>query len=647
MIPQSSIESIRERQSITELVGETVELKRSGNRFAGLCPFHNEKTPSFYVNEEEGFYHCFGCGAHGDIFTFVRETRSLSFIEAVKLLADKNGIKLPLSSGGESPEERKQRKLRLLLRELMQHVAAVYHDHLLSNESALSYFKSRGIEKVLVERFQLGFAPDQWSFILDKTLERLSKLDNTKLPSDPSKLAYLMELSGVLKSRNNESGQGNRSSNNHYDSFRGRVMFPISRSDGVVTALGGRVIDAKSQPKYINSPETLIYKKRKTLYGLAQAMRSVRQSRSVFLVEGYMDVLALARCGVENAVASCGTALTAEHVQVLKRISDKVVVVYDGDFAGQKAAAESLELFAGSGLEVSVAVLPDSKDPDDYSSDAVNSKALAERLESISIPLAEFFLKLRMFGESANFNSESSTSSSISAARQGKVAEDFSRIVAKVGNLVEKEILIKKGSEILGVSFESMSGLVEGVRPPVAKRQPKDQTPGPLEHEADFHRVLEQEESQEPGAWERQVLVAVVSKPSLASGFLEMFAEEEMDSIPVKGGLSSKVKSFIEDVAREAPGQLPGSEKSIREILERNDLASLGIVDEALKQLTVGGGRPEIILSQADQVQSRLSIQSEIECITMAEASCSAEERQVLIQKKLALKKKLSQLSTG
>jgi len=645
LIPQSTIESIRERQSITELVGETVELKRSGSRFSGLCPFHSEKTPSFYVNEEEGFYHCFGCGAHGDIFNFVMDTRNVSFVESVKILAERKGIALPVNAGSENPEERKKRKLRLLLRELMQHVAATYHSHLLSDEKALAYFKSRGIDQDLIERFQLGYAPDKWNFILDKVAARLEKLDNVRLPLEPDKLATLMALSGVLKTRNSDSAKGAKGSNSFYDSFRDRVIFPISRSDGVVTALGGRVIDAEGQPKYINSPETLIYKKRKTLYGLSQALKNVRKTRSLFLVEGYMDVLALARNGVENAVASCGTALTAEHVQVLQRISEKVFVLYDGDFAGQKAAAESFEVFSGSGLEVFVVVLPKGMDPDDFASSFKEESGLEKVLEGKAVPLAEFFLKLRLFGENAEFGIEVA-SVQTTAARQGKVAEDFAKIVGRVGNLVEKELLVKKGSELLGVSFESLSGLVELSQQKFPSAPPVSQ-PGPaVKVEPNYEQLISQDDCDEPGAWERQVLVAVVSKPSLAEGFLGMFKNEEAGGAGQQK-FSSRVREFIEEISREMPGALPASEKSLVEMLEKHGLTSYGIVEEAKKQLAIGGGRPERVLGEAEQVQTRLGIQSEIERITLAEGKCSAEERQVLIRRKLALKKKLSQISAS
>jgi DNA primase len=342
-ISEDKIQEIRDRTDIVEVVSGYLPLKHSGVNHQGLCPFHQEKTPSFNVNSARQIFHCFGCGVGGNVFSFLMRMDGLSFPEAVRQLGEKVGVEV--KEEAISPAEVRRREARERLLRINEVAGAFYHQVLLENEAGMSgrrYLRQRGYEGETVRAFQLGFAPEGWDALTTHLAEK-------KFSSDDVQKAGLV--------RPGKQGRGD------YDLFRKRLLFPIHDLQGRMVAFGGRILD-DSLPKYINSPETDVYHKGQTLYGLYQARDAMRHSGEALVVEGYFDVLALHRAGFTAAVATCGTALTADHARLLKRYADKILLVFDEDAAGRQATFRAMDALLPVGLAVSVVALPAGEDPD-------------------------------------------------------------------------------------------------------------------------------------------------------------------------------------------------------------------------------------------------------------------------------------------
>ncbi len=338
MIPREYIDEVVRRSDITEVVSSYVQLRHRGRTHTGLCPFHSEKTPSFVVYPETQSFYCFGCGAGGDVITFVRKINNLDYVEAVKMLAGRAGMPMP-------EEDDKAGRLRSRVLAINKEAARFFYEQLNAENNdartARAYWRGRGLSDSTIRRFGLGFSPNDFG--------ALRRHLRTRGYTEEEMLA-----SGLQK--RSEKG-------NVYDVFRGRVMTPIFDLRGNVIAFGGRVL-GDEKPKYINSPETLVYKKSKAMFALNIAKKSA--SRRYILCEGYMDVISLHQAGFDTAVAACGTALTPDQVRLLGEYADEVVLCYDSDEAGQKATARSLGLFAESPVKVSVLNIPGAKDPDEF-----------------------------------------------------------------------------------------------------------------------------------------------------------------------------------------------------------------------------------------------------------------------------------------
>ncbi|MGH0036192.1 MAG: DNA primase [Myxococcota bacterium] len=338
-IPEQTIHEVRDRVDIVDLVGRHVDLKRAGRNFKGLCPFHNEKSPSFNVNPDRQIFHCFGCGEGGDVFKFLMLNEGLSFPEAARQLAAECGIEVPESSRDDGGESERMRKALAVAQQ-------VYRDSLASDEGAAAraYLEGRGLDASEQERFGIGFAPDRWDAVG-------SALGRERLAGE------IGEKAGVLVRRRSGSG--------FYDLLRGRVVFPIHDARGRIMAFGGRTLSSDDSAKYINTPETPVFRKREALYGLPQALEPVRRAGRAVICEGYFDRIALARAGIGEALATCGTALTPDHARQLRRRTREVVLLFDGDAAGRKATWRALEVLLPEGLRVRAAALPGGADPDD------------------------------------------------------------------------------------------------------------------------------------------------------------------------------------------------------------------------------------------------------------------------------------------
>ena len=340
----SFADRVKQQADIVRVIGEYVRLKKSGQNFSGLCPFHQEKTPSFSVSPVKQMYYCFGCGKGGDVFQFVMELEKSPFPEAVRTVAEKCGIAIP-KPRERSPEERRENQQRSALVEMHREAAAFFAKHLLQSpegKAALGYLEDRGLDHESITRFGLGFAPSGGDALVRDLKSKFAEKD--------------LEVSGLA---------GRDQSGRFYDRFRRRIMFPIANEAGKVIAFGGRAM-GDDMPKYMNSPETPIYSKSTVLYHLDRAKEALRHSDFAVLVEGYMDAIAVARAGIGNVVASCGTSLAESQIKLLSRFTQRIVVNYDPDTAGQAATERSLTLLLEKEFDVRVLALPGGADPDKF-----------------------------------------------------------------------------------------------------------------------------------------------------------------------------------------------------------------------------------------------------------------------------------------
>ncbi|HOY86823.1 MAG TPA: DNA primase [Methylotenera sp.] len=372
MIPESFIQELLNRVDIVDVVDKSVPLKKAGANYSACCPFHNEKSPSFTVSPTKQFYHCFGCGAHGTALGFLMEYQGLSFVEAVHELAKMVGLQVPqVQATSEAREQaHAQQKVAASLQEVLQQAADYYKAELKKSPRAIEYLKARGLSGKVAAKFQIGYAPAGWQNLQSV----FPQYENEAL-----------NVAGLVV----ENEQGKR-----YDRFRDRIMFPIHDQKGQVIGFGGRVINPEDTPKYYNSPETPLFQKGHELYGLFLARRAIRDAGRALVVEGYMDVVALAQYGIEYAVAALGTATTPVHIAKLMRQADEIVFCFDGDNAGRtaawRAAMNALPALS-DGLKLSFLFLPKEHDPDSYVREFGKEKFEAEM--KVAMPLSQYILK--------------------------------------------------------------------------------------------------------------------------------------------------------------------------------------------------------------------------------------------------------------
>ena len=373
-IPRDFIDDLLSRTDVVEVVDSRVKLKKAGKNYQACCPFHNEKSPSFTVSQDKQFYHCFGCGAHGNAISFIMEFDRLEFVEAIEELARYHGLEVPREKGSRPAmsEEKKQQQQDDYA--VMEQVARFFQHQLRQNgnsKKAIDYLKNRGLSGDIVKQWEIGYAPDSWDALL-----------NT-FGKDPQRVKQLVDLKLV-----NKNDQGRT-----YDFFRDRIMFPIRDKRGRVVGFGGRVLD-DGGPKYLNSPETRIFHKGSELFGFYHARQQNRQLDTVVIVEGYMDVVALSQFDINIATAALGTATTPEHIQMLVRATSHIVCCYDGDRAGREAAWRALENALPAlkdGVRLSFLFLPDGEDPDTMVRQ-VGKEAFMTKLDS-AMPLSRFFFE--------------------------------------------------------------------------------------------------------------------------------------------------------------------------------------------------------------------------------------------------------------
>ncbi len=430
LIPQHFIDDLITRADIAEVVGRRVQLKKAGKEFKGCCPFHDEKTPSFTVSPDKGFYHCFGCGAHGTAIGFLMEHDHMDFVDAVESLANSMGIEVPREEG-----QRPARSYDALF-ELVARAGRYFESQLKGNQAAIEYIKARGIDGGTAKRFGIGYAPAGWSNVLDKFGTSREAIDR-------------LLAAGLIIRKDN--GQ-------HYDRFRDRIMFPIRDSRGRVIGFGGRVL-ADEEPKYLNSPETVLFHKGRELYGLYEARQALRSIERLVIVEGYMDVIGLARHGIDFVTATLGTATTDEHLNRVFRVCEEIVFCFDGDRAGRAAAWRALENALPQirqGRQIRFVFLPDGQDPDSFVQEH-GAGAFEEALNT-ALPLSDFLIE--ELSRQVDMNSVDGL------ARMAELARP---LLSKIPAGVYKELLTERLAGVVGLPTEKLESII---RKDVA-RQPK------------------------------------------------------------------------------------------------------------------------------------------------------------------------------
>ncbi len=419
LFPQHFIDDLKNRADIVRIIGDFVQLKKKGQNHMACCPFHDEKTPSFSVNASKGFYKCFGCGKGGNVFTFLMEIEGVTFPDAVRTVAEKTGIPLPepvddkdYAATKKKKEKRDREKLRVI--ELNKIALAFWEEHLYDanpqSTAARKYLEGRELDEKTLEKYRIGFAPDSWDTLLN-----------------------LLKEKGFEEKDIRESGLVtiNEEKDSVYDRFRGRIIFPVLDINGDPVAFGARIL-GKGEPKYLNSPETAAYVKGEHLYGLFQNKEEIRRLKYAILVEGYMDLIALSQFGVQNCVASLGTALTGNQAKLLGRFARKVAVNYDGDDAGVKAARRAIETLLAQDFEIKVLVLPENKDPDDFIR-AEGFEAYKDQHRNHALPYLQFVLESIV------------RERNISLPKQKAAAiEDAIPVLVAVRNVVERRETLKQ-----------------------------------------------------------------------------------------------------------------------------------------------------------------------------------------------------------
>ncbi len=516
-VSESVVKEIKERFSIVSLIEAYVSLKKSGRNYVGLCPFHNEKTPSFYVSDEKGIFHCFGCGVGGDIFGFMMRYNNLTFAEAVRELARRAGLKI---ENGSLTARRRPR--RDVLFKLNLFASRFYYSMLFESPEgrvAREYLRKRGIPLETAKEFKLGYAPGRWDALVGFLIKKKA----------PLKIAE--ELGLIIKRRSRDG---------YYDRFRERIMFPIMDVDGRVIGFGGRAL-TQEEPKYINSPESEIYHKRSTLYGLDRAKDSIRKSGQVIMVEGYMDLLSLYSAGIKNVVATLGTSITRNQVVLLRRYTDRITVVLDGDRAGEKASLRGLlEVFLEEGLLPLMVLLPDGDDPDSFISKGRTEEFL--RLIEGAGSWLEFFIEtvVRDFG--------------MGKISRAKAAQMAIEIIAKIKNDIERSHYIKKLAEKFVMRESDFLSLVSRKEAELDLKKTRVQT----------HLELKKT----PDAQERLILKILLRFPKYSCYLREENVIQFIDDV--------EIKAILEEVILNGQSDLSSL------LLKFNDLSTHDVISSAI-----------------------------------------------------------------
>lgn len=579
MIPPDFIQQLLSRVDIVDVIDKHVKLKKAGQNYQACCPFHNEKTPSFTVSPTKQFYHCFGCGAHGTAIGFLMEYAGQGFVDAVKELAETVGMTVP----AESREVVEERQAAQSLIEVMDTAARLYRAELKRSPKAIQYFKGRGVTGEIAARFGLGYAPDDWQAL--------------KLAFEDYSIGALVECGLVIDK------DGKR-----YDRFRDRVMFPIQGNRGNVIGFGGRVL-GDGEPKYLNSPETPLFEKGRELYGLFLARRAIRDSQTAIVVEGYMDVVALAQHGVENAVATLGTSTTPMHVETLLRMADNLVFCFDGDNAGQKAAWRALEQSLPAvqdGKDIRFMFLPPEDDPDTFVRRLGKEAFLAEAANAK--PLTAFLFDA-LQGE-VDMQSDEGRSRLLMMAKP---------LLAQVGAPALASMMQRRLADLTGLGLVEVQRLAptaaSGGKRPFSKRDSFSESRESHSNAKSAAAPMRRKVLRDPPA--TQLIVRMLAKPALAGRF--DLACKEDDASPTAS--ACRVAAFIRDHDFEVTqAQVLEHFRGSPDIDEVERASQHPLLTE------IDLGRPEFDLdAEFDDALARLREQSEAEAAREAQLKRARE----------------------
>jgi DNA primase len=485
LIPQTFIDELIARADIVEVIGSRLTLKKAGREYKACCPFHNEKSASFWVSPEKQFYHCFGCGAHGTVLRFLMEHDHMPFPEAVDELATRLGLDVPHegSNASEGP-----RRVDEPLYDVMGRVTRFYAETLSQDSKARAYVAKRGLDQETVEKFGIGYAPNSWN----EVLRRFGGTEEAR--------RALADLGLIVERERGQIRDGER----HYDRFRDRIMFPIRDSRGRIIAFGGRILD-QGEPKYLNSPETVLFHKGRELYGLYEARRSRTNLKRLLVVEGYMDVVRLHQYGVNYAVATLGTSTTPEHLKRIFRLVSEVVFAFDGDRAGRAAAWRALQHAlpeARQGREIRFLFLPDGHDPDSLVGEE-GAEAFERRLDAMTLPLSEYLIR------------ELSEQSDLSSADgRAHFSENARPLWSKLPEGVYRELMLARIAQVVGIGPQRLLELWSAGHPGTIAA-PVSAPSG--------RRVFPRNVSGGRGSLVRQAVLRLVTYPAIAQ---EIGAEE-------------------------------------------------------------------------------------------------------------------------
>ena len=527
LIPQTFIDELIARADIVEVIGLRVPLKKAGREYRACCPFHNEKTPSFWVSPDKQFYHCFGCGAHGTVLKFLMEHDRMAFPEAVEELAQRLGLEVPHDAGS-APGNTK--RVEEPLYELMGRVAGFFADTLARDARAQAYVERRGLERATLEQFGIGYAPNSWNEVL------------RRFGTGETERRALFELGLIIERDRGQIRDGDR----HYDRFRDRIMFPIRDVRGRVIAFGGRILD-QGEPKYLNSPETALFHKGRELYGLYETRRTRANLKRLLIVEGYMDAVRLHQAGITYAVATLGTATTPEHFKRIFRLVNEVVFAFDGDRAGRAAAWRALQHAlpeAREGREIRFLFLPDGHDPDSLVGEE-GREAFEKRLDS-TLPLSEYLL--------SELQGQADLSHADGRARFAELARP---LLVRLSDGVYRELVLNRIAAALGLTrarFEELMDLPPppSGRPPPAEPDSTVTTGGPTSPRPPMQGGRTRT-SAGRGSLVRQAVVRLVRFPALA----QQVSLEERANLEACEETGIEVLRNLLDDLREHPLQIP------------------------------------------------------------------------------------------
>jgi DNA primase len=584
MIPDDLVEEVRARADIVEVIGESVPLKKAGREYKANCPFHEERTPSFYVVPDKGFYKCFGCGKSGDVFSFVMERQGLDFVEAVRHVAARAGVEIREMGRGRGDAEEPHRALY----EANAFARDWFRAQLLDSTvgaRARAYLEARGVGAEVAERFGLGWAPDEWHALRDAC--RAHGLDEGVL------LAV-----GLLATSDK--------SKEPYDRFRGRVMFPIESLAGKVIAFGGRIVenDAKDAPKYLNSPESPVFQKGHHLYGLSWARHAIRREEKVLLVEGYMDVVSLASHGFENVVAPLGTALTREQAKLLGRYTTRVLVLFDSDAAGLRATFRAGDALLEAGLHPAVVTLPPGEDPDTL----VRSRGAGALRDHLDDALDVLDRKLQILEARGSFSSIERTRSAL---------DRLLPTIRAAADPALRDIYVTRVAERTGVRRETLEAEIRRARPRTGREAAPSRPPPPEVRRPRVPRL---------GA-ERQLLVMMVRGVEWVERASELVSAEDFEDPHYRAIFQALLDH--PETRSPPPSMDPVTAQRFEEILSDPEEVAHGI-DVFTK--SVNRMRVATLARRIQDLQARI------------EAAATDDEKQTLASEKARLARELREL---